>query len=56
MTAPAHPQNISNGNFLDDSFLGVVGAVVMSINANITSRVNVILVWPLYRVFFGGRL
>ena len=43
MKDPAHLDNISNGKFLDASFLVDACFFVVSIHANITSCVNVLV-------------
>ena len=56
ITVPNHSHNNFNVNYLEAIFLCVSGATVIYIHANMTSCVNVPVVFPLARVLLDGGL
>ena len=56
IVVPTNSHNSFNGKFIEERFIGVACAVVVSIQASITSCVNVLVVCPLECMLFSGVL
>ena len=54
MMAPTKSHKSFNGNLLDAFLIGVAGTDAVSIHANMTSCVNVLVVIPLAHVLLDG--